>query len=159
MFPTRPVAQIEPVALPVSGSASLVDADVRLPGAVVSLAGWTRTAKPYHYNPVDKKLVALDFVRPGAFDSPQDIEAREVVVKSHDGVEIPVSMLVRKDIKLDGRNPTIVFGYGAYGITDESVLQSRRVRVARARRRICDRARPRQRRSRRGVASSGAQGH
>ncbi len=83
--PHKAVAQIEQVALPVSGSASLVDADVQLPGVVVSLAGWTRTSKPYHYNPVDKKLNALDFVRPGAFDSPQDIEAREVVVKSHDG--------------------------------------------------------------------------
>ncbi len=113
----RSGAQAEEVALPVSGSASLVDADVQLPGVVVSLAGWTRTAKPYHYNPVDKNLVAFDFVRPGAFDAPQDIEAREVVAKSHDGVEIPVSVLVRKNVKLDGNNPTIVFGYGAYGIT------------------------------------------
>ena len=112
-----PGAQIEQVALPVSGSASLVDADIRLPGAVVSLGGWTRMAKPYHYNPADKKLAALDFVRLGAFDAPQDIEVREVIVKSHDGVEIPVSVLVRKNVKLDGSNPTIVFGYGAYGIT------------------------------------------
>ena len=118
-------ATIEQVALPVSGSASLVDADVRLPGVVVSLAGWTRTAKPYHYNPVDKKLAVLDFVRPGAFDSPQDVEAREVVVKSHDGVEIPVSVLARRDIKLDGRNPTIVYGYGSYGITENPFFSPR----------------------------------
>ena len=123
--PHKAVAQIEQVALPVSGSASLLDADVRLPGAVVSLAGWTRTAKPYHYDPVGKKLAALDFVRPGAFDSPQDIEAREVVVKSHDGVEIPVSVLARKDIKLDGRNPTIVYGYGSYGITENPFFSPR----------------------------------
>ena len=123
--PHRAVAQTEQVALPVSGSASLVDADIRLPGAVLSLAGWTRTAKPYHYNTVDKKLSALDLVRPGVFDSPQDIEAREVVVKSHDGVEIPVSILVRKDIKLDGGNPTIVYGYGSYGITDNPFFNPR----------------------------------
>ena len=123
--PHTAVAQIEQVALPVSGSASLIDAGIRLPGAVVSLAGWTRTAKPYYYNPADKKLAALDFVRPGAFDSPQDIEAREVLVKSHDGVEIPVSVLARKDIKLDGRNPTIVYGYGSYGITDNPFFSPR----------------------------------
>ncbi len=123
--PHRTGAQIEQVALPVSGSVSLVDADVRLPGAVVSLAGWTRTAKPYYYNPADKKLAPLEFVRPGAFDAPQDIEAREVVVKSHDGVEIPVSVLARKDIKLDGRNPTIVYGYGSYGTTDNPFFSPR----------------------------------
>lgn len=123
--PHQAAAQIEQLALPVSGSASLVDTDIRLPGAVVSLAGWTRAAKPYVYNPPDKKLAALDFVRPGAFDSPQDIEAREVVVKSHDGVEIPVSVLVRKDVKLDGRNPTIVYGYGSYGITEDPFFSPR----------------------------------
>ncbi|HVE88132.1 MAG TPA: prolyl oligopeptidase family serine peptidase [Burkholderiaceae bacterium] len=123
--PHQAGAQIEQVALPVSGSASLLDTDIRLPGAVLSLAGWTRTAKPYYYSPVDKKLAALDFVRPGAFDSPQDIEAREVVVKSHDGVEIPVSVLARKDIKLDGGNPTIVYGYGSYGITENPFFSAR----------------------------------
>ena len=123
--PHQAGAQIEQVALPVSGSASLLDTDIRLPGVVLSLAGWTRTAKPYYYSPENKKLAALDFVRPGPFDSPQDIEAREVVVKSHDGVEIPVSVLVRKDIRLDGRNPTIVYGYGSYGTTENPFFSPR----------------------------------
>lgn len=124
-IPHRAGAPIEQVELPISGSASLLDADVRLPGVVVSLAGWARTAKPYYYNPADGKLTALDFVRPGALDAPSDIESREVFVKSHDGVEIPVSVLVRKDIKLDGRNPTIVYGYGAYGITENPFFSPR----------------------------------
>ena len=46
-------------------------------------------------------------VRSGAFDAPTDVVAREVRVKSHDGVEVPLSILVRKDVKLDGSNPTI----------------------------------------------------
>lgn len=118
-------ARIEEVALPVSGSASLADVDARLPGAVVSLGGWTRAAKPYWYNPGAKTLAAVDMVRSGAFDAPQDIESREVVVKGHDGVEVPVSVLVRKDVKLDGTNPTIVYGYGAYGITENPFFSPR----------------------------------
>jgi len=118
-------SQSEDVALPISGSASLLDVHPRLPGAVVSLAGWTRASKPYLVNAGEEKLVALDLVRPGAFDAPQDIEAREVRVKSHDGVEVPVSVLVRKDVKLDGTNPTIVFGYGAYGITNDPFFSPR----------------------------------
>jgi len=34
-------------------------------------------------------------------------------------------VLVRKDVKLDGSNPTIVFGYGAYGITESPFLNPR----------------------------------
>ena len=44
--------------------------------------------------------------------------AREVRVKSHDGVEVPVSIISRADIKLDGSNPTILYAYGAYGLTE-----------------------------------------
>jgi len=123
--PFTPRAQAEELALPVSGSVSLVDVDSRLPGAIVSLAGWTRTSKPYYVNAADGKLAALDLVRPGAYDAPLDIEAREVTVKSHDGVEIPVSVLTRKGIKLDGNNPTIVYGYGAYGITENPLFNPR----------------------------------
>jgi prolyl oligopeptidase len=46
-------------------------------------------------------------------------------VRSHDGIEVPVSILSRKDIKLDGRNPTIVYGYGAYGITEDPFFSPR----------------------------------
>ncbi|MBA2547388.1 MAG: S9 family peptidase, partial [Burkholderiaceae bacterium] len=116
---------VEQIALPISGSALLVDVDPQLTGAVLSIAGWTRASKPYFYDPAGKKIALLNLVRPGAFDAPQDIEAREVSIKSHDGVEIPVSVLVRKDTKLDGNNPTIVYGYGSYGITEEPFFSPR----------------------------------
>ena len=118
-------APAEEVALPVTGSTFISHAHPRLPGAALSLAGWTRAAKPYFYDPQQKKVTALDMVRSGTLDAPTNVEAREVMVKSHDGVEVPVSVLVRKDVKLDGSNPTIVFGYGAYGITESPFLNPR----------------------------------
>lgn len=54
----------------------------------------------------------------GAFDAPPGIQAREVMVRSHDGVMVPVSILSRSDVKLDGSNPTILYGYGAYGTVE-----------------------------------------
>jgi oligopeptidase B len=36
-----------------------------------------------------------------------------------DGQSVPVTLIWRKDKKLAGGNPTLVYGYGAYGITSE----------------------------------------
>ena len=71
------------------------------------------------------KVVQLPFVAPGAYDAPDDIVAREVRYRSHDGVEVPLSILARKDVKLDGSNPTILYGYGAYGATDDPYFSPR----------------------------------
>jgi prolyl oligopeptidase len=111
-------ATIQPIALPVAGNVSLDAADTRLDGVVLGLGGWTRVEKPYLYRP-EIGAVELSLAAPGAFDAPDDIMAREVMVRSHDGVEVPVSILSRTDIKLDGRNPTILYGYGAYGLTED----------------------------------------
>jgi prolyl oligopeptidase len=37
------------------------------------------------------------------------------MVASHDGVQVPLSIIHRKDLRLDGTNPTLLSGYGAYG--------------------------------------------
>jgi prolyl oligopeptidase len=45
--------------------------------------------------------------------------AEEVRVPSHDGVMIPLSIVHKKGIKLDGSNPCWLEAYGAYGMVDE----------------------------------------
>jgi prolyl oligopeptidase len=44
------------------------------------------------------------------------------MVPSHDGTLIPVSIISRADLKLNGNNPTILYGYGAYGTTESPFL-------------------------------------
>jgi len=117
-------AKPEALALPFAGYAE-VNADPRVPGVVLELGGWTHATRPYAYDPGVRRVSALPFVRIGAFDAPTDIEAREVMVKSHDGVEVPLSILARTGVKLDGSNPTILYGYGAYGITDDPLFNPR----------------------------------
>lgn len=117
--------KLERIALPFEGNVQIEATDPELDGAVLDLAGWTRAAKPYLYDPAKSATIALPFVASGTFDSPGDIMAREVMVRSHDGIEVPVSILSRKDIKLDGRNPAIVYGYGAYGITEDPFFSPR----------------------------------
>ena len=46
-----------------------------------------------------------------------DIEARREFATGKDGVKVPVNILCRKDIRLDGSNPVLLTGYGGYGLS------------------------------------------
>jgi len=45
-----------------------------------------------------------------------DIEAIRQVAISKDGTHVPMTILRRKGTKLDGNNPTLLYGYGGFGI-------------------------------------------
>ncbi len=47
----------------------------------------------------------------------KDLVVKEIMVKSHDGVEVPVSIIHNKDLKMDSSNPAVIYGYGSYGIS------------------------------------------
>jgi len=46
-----------------------------------------------------------------------DIEVRREFAISKDGTKIPLNILFRKGMKRDGNNPTLLYGYGGYGIS------------------------------------------
>jgi prolyl oligopeptidase len=48
---------------------------------------------------------------------PARYDAREVFYTSKDGTRVPMFIVERKDVKLDGRNPTVLYGYGGFDIT------------------------------------------
>jgi prolyl oligopeptidase len=108
-------AKPEPVVLPYDGSIGLYPTDVRAPGVVFELSGWTKANRFYEYDPNTKNVVDTK-LRPSApFDNPEDIESEEVKVPAQDGTLIPLSIIRRRGLKLDGSNPVLLNGYGAYG--------------------------------------------
>jgi len=46
-----------------------------------------------------------------------DIEVTRGFATSKDGTKIPLNIVYRKGMKLDGQNPTLLYGYGGYGIS------------------------------------------
>jgi prolyl oligopeptidase len=121
----KPGAKPQRVALPFDGAIEITGTSARVDGVVFALGGWTRATKPFAYDPSTGRVTQLPFVTPGAYDAPEDIMAREVRFRSHDGVEVPMSIVMRKDAKLDGSNPAILYGYGAYGVTEDPFLNPR----------------------------------
>lgn len=68
------------------------------------------------YDPADDSVrkTALFNTSPVDFS---DIEAVREFATSNDGTRVPVTILRRKGTKLDGSNPTLLYGYGGYGIS------------------------------------------
>jgi prolyl oligopeptidase len=105
------------VALPFDGSLGLSATDQRVPGTLLDMASWTKAAKILAYDPATKQVTNTKLQPAGRFDDPADVESVEVKAPSYDGTLVPLSIVYKKGLKLDGSNPTLLEGYGAYGIT------------------------------------------
>ena len=53
---------------------------------------------------------------PGGFDK-NNYKAERVFATAADGTKIPMSVVYRKNVKLDGSAPMLLYGYGSYGIS------------------------------------------
>lgn len=49
--------------------------------------------------------------------NPADYVTRRVMMPSHDGVQVPVTLLHHRDTALDGTAPALLHGYGSYGMS------------------------------------------
>ena len=102
------------LSLPISGTVGGVDADFRRPGITLSMAGWTTPRLIYAYAPEVNSFTDTGLQPLNPIDM-SSIRAFEVQAKSEDGTMVPLSILYRKDLPLDGSHPTLLEAYGAYG--------------------------------------------
>jgi prolyl oligopeptidase len=105
------------IKLPLAGSFDLAGVDHRLPGVLMTLQGWTRG--PQIYAVRDGQVTNTALQPRGKVDALADYVATEVLVPSHDGARVPLSIIHKRGLKLDGNNPTLLYGYASYGITEE----------------------------------------
>jgi prolyl oligopeptidase len=106
------------VKLPLLGSFSMHGGRADLPGVMLDLQGWAQARQIYAVSPLGE--VTNTGLQPaGPFDRPTDIVATEVMVRSHDGAMVPMSIIHRRGSRLDGNNPVLLYGYASYGITEE----------------------------------------
>jgi oligopeptidase B len=63
---------------------------------------------------------------PGGFDR-NNYQAERVFATASDGTKIPMSMVYRKGVKLDGSAPLLLYGYGSYGASIPPTFSSTRL--------------------------------
>jgi prolyl oligopeptidase len=56
------------------------------------------------------------FKKSGVDFDPAQFESKQVFYTSHDGTQVPMIITYKKGLKLDGKNPTYLYGYGGFGV-------------------------------------------
>jgi prolyl oligopeptidase len=105
----------EPIKLPFEGAIQSLVANPTEPGAWLELTGWTKSPVWYALD-AKGKLADTHIVPLSPVDFSQ-IASEEVKAKSADGTMVPLSIIHKRGIAMDGSHPTWLEGYGAYGIT------------------------------------------
>jgi prolyl oligopeptidase len=100
---------------PERGAASLINEPAALDESVLfSHAGWTRWRQ--HFAVRDGQLSPVVFGAEPALPA-LDLQVTEIEVPSHDGVFVPMTVVHKKGLELNGRNPVLVEGYASYGFS------------------------------------------
>ena len=74
----------------------------------------------------EKKVFKEQEVLGGTFDKNNYIEER-VWATATDGTKVPISMVYKKGIQKDGKNPLLLYAYGSYGATMDPYFSSTRL--------------------------------
>jgi oligopeptidase B len=76
----------------------------------------------------EKEIKKEQQVLGGKFDKNNYVEER-VWATAKDGTKVPISMVYHKELKKDGSNPTLLYGYGSYGVTMDAYFSSTRLSI------------------------------
>ncbi len=106
------------LSLPSIGNVREISADAKSEGIVLSLDGWTKPPAAYRYVPSTDRFEDLKLGTENKTDYGMIVTAETEAV-SEDGTRVPLTVLHRKNVKLDESNPAILYGYGGYGISVE----------------------------------------
>jgi len=73
----------------------------------------------YDFNMVTKEKIQLKQQEVLGGFIPENYISERIYIKARDGVQVPVSIVYHKDVKKDGTNPCMLYGYGSYGASME----------------------------------------
>ena len=102
------------VMLPTIGTASGFSGEKDDKVLFFSLTSFTSPSTIYSYDIAsgDVKL----YKKPDLTFNPDDYETKQVWYPSKDGTKVPMFIVSKKGIKMDGNNPTMLYGYGGFNI-------------------------------------------
>jgi prolyl oligopeptidase len=104
------------VEMPFDGSITGWSASAEEGAVYLLMMGWTESLRLFRYDLSTGEMRRMGWIP----DSPVDfseVEVKLVEAPAYDGTPIPVTILHRQGLALDGDNPALLRGYGSYGLT------------------------------------------
>ncbi|QXP80499.1 MULTISPECIES: prolyl oligopeptidase family serine peptidase [Winogradskyella] len=80
-----------------------------------SFTNYVTPGSIYNYD-IEKGTSAL-YTKPSIDFNPEDYESKQVFYESKDGTKVPMIITCKKGLELNGKNPTILYGYGGFNIS------------------------------------------
>lgn len=77
---------------------------------------WTQSSRLFKYNPKTFKVTDTKLLKPSRFET-NEICSNEQFATARDGSLIPVTLIYKRGLKMDGSHPAWLTGYGAYGVS------------------------------------------
>jgi len=80
-----------------------------------SFTNYNTPNSSYKFNPKDGTYTP--YWKPAINFNPENYQSSQVFYTSKDGTKIPMIITHKKDVELNGKNPTILYGYGGFNIS------------------------------------------
>jgi prolyl oligopeptidase len=106
------------VTLPGLGTASGFDGRIEDRDTYYSYGSYTTPASIYRLDLKSGASSLLHAPKLAGF-KPGEFETRQVFYPSRDGTQVPMFITAHKGVKLDGSNPTVLYGYGGFNISTQ----------------------------------------
>ncbi len=104
--------KIRTVDFPILGNVSGFSGDKNEKNPFYSITSFTTPANIYRYN-IETGKSTLFQKSKVQFDQ-EAYESKQIFYTSKDGTKVPLFIVHKKGIKLDGNNPTLLYGYGGF---------------------------------------------
>lgn len=106
---------IRKVDLPGIGSSSGFYGEKNQKELYFSFSNYYTPGNIYSYNPVNGKYNL--YWKPEIDFTSEEYVSKQIFYESKDGTRVPMTITHKKDLVLNGKNPTILYGYGGFNIS------------------------------------------
>jgi oligopeptidase B len=95
-----------------------------------SYSSMTTPSEVYDYDMANRTRTLRKRQEIPSGHNPADYVTTRIMATSHDGAEVPVSILHRRDLKRDSTAPLLLYGYGSYGMAMPASFSANRLSLA-----------------------------
>ncbi|MDR6968657.1 prolyl oligopeptidase [Flavobacterium arsenatis] len=106
---------IREVKLPGVGSAGGFGGKKEETTLYYSFTNYTTPGTIYSYDP--KTGTSKEYEKPKVDFNSADYESKQIFYTSKDGTKVPMIITHKKGLKLDGKNPTVLYAYGGFNVS------------------------------------------